>query len=46
MSFRLLIYNEMMAILKEIMVENVQDLKTNMSPDNEGVHQVINWKSK
>lgn len=29
--------------LKEIMVESILDLKTSMSSDSKGAHQVINW---
>lgn len=35
-----------MAVVKEIMVENVLELKTTMSPNCEGSHQVMNWNTK
>lgn len=35
-----------MAILRELMVENVLDLKISMNPDSAGMHQVVNWDDK
>lgn len=35
-----------MAILRELMVKNVLDLKISMNTDSAGKHQVVNWDDK
>lgn len=43
--FKLLMYNVGTAKLKEN-VESILHLKTSLSPDIKGAHQVINWTNK